>query len=219
LIRLVLFVIVGTMCALFGVTGASAHARLKGSTPAKGEVLTTSPSQVTITFTQEIQKVSGTYGIAVTLARTGATPEDVTSGPTTVKDDDRTFVSVPLRAGLSPGRYEVHWTNLSDADGDPAEGAFSFYIGVQPSAADLAADEALAAIGAEDETPEATSPATSTTGTPPAGRTPSASATAVAPSSDDGGSNSTTWIVLGVIVAVGAVAGFVIARMVMRRRS
>jgi methionine-rich copper-binding protein CopC len=195
---------------LLVATSAQAHAQYKESTPAKGEVLSASPSQVSITFTQDVQKVTGTYELAVTHA-TGS----VTFGAPELSDADRSLLSVPLRPDLPPGRYEVHWRNLSDADGDPAEGAFSFYVGVQPTAADLAADDALALIG-QEETPGPTADRP----TPAEGRTPSASATAAAPSPDDGSDgNSSAFIILGVIIVAGAIAGFGGARWFMRRRA
>ena len=211
-------VLAAAASALLFAGNAEGHARYKESTPAKGELLAASPAQVSITFSQEVQKVTGTYGIDVRYSpsrpQTGIT-QDAEAGPAVVNDDDRTIVSVPLRPDLAPGRYEVHWTNVSDADGDPAEGAFSFYIGMPPTAADLAADEALALIGEEEETPEPTGGAST-----PAPGTPAASATAVAPrSDDDDGGGSTALIIIGVIVVVGIVAGFLAARFVTRRRT
>ncbi len=112
---------------------ASAHARVKSSSPAKGEVVQTSPSQVEIFFTQAVQKVAGTYGLAVGRDR-GA---DVTAGPAVIDENDRTHMTVRLQPNLNPGRYVVQWKNVSDEDGNPAEGAFSFYIRSQPNAVNL----------------------------------------------------------------------------------
>jgi hypothetical protein len=107
---------------------------------------------VEITFSQEVQRISGTFGIEVVRDR----GQSVTAGPAEVKADDRTTISVPLQPDLSPGRYVVRWTNVSDADGDPAEGAFSFYLNAEPNTVDLQNDEQLAQIGSEeDETPGA----------------------------------------------------------------
>lgn len=205
--------------ALLLVGYAEAHARVKESTPTKAEVLSSPPPQVSITFTQAVQKVTGTYGIEVKFAptnpRTGIRIENVTSAPATLDDADRTIMTVALLSDLGEGRYEVLWKNVSDADGDPAEGAFSFYLGVEPTAEDLAADKQLALIG-EEETP----PATEAASTPSPGDTPVASATALAPSSgDDDGGRGDGLIVLGVIVVVGIVVGFIAARFVTRRRT
>ena len=161
-----------------------AHARYKSSTPGKGEVLAASPARVEITFTQQLQKISGTYGIEVNRDRGAA----VTSGPAVLDETDRSKLSVPLQADLQPGRYVVHWKNVSDADGDPATGALSFYVNKQPNAVDLQNDKQLEQIGFEPETPAAgTTPAGATPAattpagtTPAAGETPKSGATAAA---------------------------------------
>src|SRR4051794_37076629 len=91
---------------------ALAHARLKASTPGAGEILQDSPTQVDITFTQNVQKVSGTYDL--TVGRDGA--GSVTSGGAALDNDDRSKLSVPLQPDLPPGRYVVNWKNVSDDD-------------------------------------------------------------------------------------------------------
>lgn len=155
-----------TMLAV-SVSSASAHARYERSTPAMGEVLATSPASVTIEFTQDVQKISGTYGIGVT--NEGGQP--VTAGSATLNDENRSLMSVQLTAELQAGRYVVRWTNISDADGDPAEGAFSFYVGRQPSEAERVLDAELAGIGA-DETPSATPALIATPGIGPTASPP-----------------------------------------------
>src|SRR2546421_11821147 len=97
---------------------ALAHAHYKTSTPGIGEIGQDQPPQVDITFTQSIQKVSGTYDLAVT--RDGAGP--VTTGPPVLDEQDRSKLSVPLQPDLAPGRYVVKWKNVSDDDGDAATG-------------------------------------------------------------------------------------------------
>ena len=175
-----------------------AHANYESSTPAKGEVLTASPPQVSITFTQDVQRITGTFAIDVGAEPAGGGPaaESITAGPTVLDDNDRSIMTVPLQPNLAPGRYVVRWKNVSDTDGDSAEGAFSFYVGVQPTAEDLTADAAL-----EPENEETPSPAgrTSTPGT-----TPPASSTSTPPvtGGDDDGNTGT---VVAVVVALAAV--------------
>ncbi len=191
----------------------AAHANYKSSTPTKGEALSASPTQVSITFTQELQKITGTFGIGVADAG-GAS---VTSGAVALDDDDRSVMAIALEPSLDPGRYVVRWKNVSDSDGDAKEGAFSFYVERQPSVEDLAADQVLAQIGAEDTTPEPTSAAS----TPSDGATePPSSSTAVAPPAADGAGrrNWSLMIVAGVIIA-GSVLGFAGARWLARRRA
>jgi methionine-rich copper-binding protein CopC len=192
---------------LLSAGSADAHSRLRESTPAKGEVLSASPSQVSITFTQDVQKVTGTYGIDVTDESGG----DVTTGSAVINDADRTLMSVGLQENLPPGRYVVQYRNVSDADGDPWAAGFAFYVGVEPTAEQLAADAQLEPV---EETPQPTDePATLP------GGTPAASATAVAPSDDDDGGGNAALIIIAVIVVVGLLVGFFGFRFLGQRRA
>jgi methionine-rich copper-binding protein CopC len=196
---------------------ALAHARYKSSTPGKGEAITASPAPVEIVFTQEIQKIAGGYSIEVVKDR----GLDVTAGPAVVNDSDRTRLSVPLQPNLAAGRYVVNWTNVSDDDGDPATGAFSFYLNYTPNAVDLNNDAQLEKIGFEEEetpgadaTPGTTSAATTTgqtaaaTPAPAATAATSPAATSTPPSSDDDDDSNRTQYIIAAI-AIGIV--FVIA--------
>jgi methionine-rich copper-binding protein CopC len=211
--------------ALAAPRDASAHARYQSSIPAKGEVVQASPGRVEITFTQEIQRVSGTYDISVEKDR-GLT---VTDGPAEVHEEDRSTMSVPLQPTLEPGRYVVMWKNVSDADGDPAEGAFSFYVQDPPTEVDLENDADLELIGAED------TPVASGTGVPTAAATagmpapptterspspaPSVTPGDSSPDDDDdgGGASAIIAIVLVVgLVAAGTVAGYMLVQRMRR---
>lgn len=213
-----------TAAALFAASPVFAHAGAKSSTPAKGEVLATSPLRVEITFTQQIQKISGSYGIDVAHDR-GAS---VTTGAATIDEADRSQLSVTLQPNLQPGRYVVNWKNVSDGDGDPAAGAFSFYIGKEPNANDLENDKQLASVGAEAETPAAGSTTTAATPRPAvttaAGtQSPGISAatpgpTATSPSSGGSSSTTATYIIIAAAVIGGAVIGFAGWQYAARRR-
>ncbi|MDE3094955.1 MAG: copper resistance protein CopC [Chloroflexota bacterium] len=179
---------------------ALAHARLKSSTPAVGEVLQASPAQVVITFTEDIQKVAGTYDIQV--LNGGGQP--VTAGPAVIDNTDRAKLSVPLQPDLPAGRYVVNYKNVSDADGDKYHGTFSFYVKVQPTTVDLSNDAQLATVSAENASPAAGTTAeaagtaapvaTAAVTAPAAGATPAAST--------GGGSNTGRNIGIGVGIAV-----------------
>lgn len=185
------------------VTGVDAHARLAQATPAVGEVLSASPAAVRLTFTQEIQKISGTYGIDV-INEAG---QDVAAGDAVLDETDRSIMTVALPPGLPAGRYVVQYKNVSDVDGDPWEGAFAFYVGRQPTDAERALDEELAAQEEEEPTPTIAA-------TP--GDTPTAASAATATPSqpdddDDTGGDLLVFVVVGAIllVAVLVVAGFI----------
>jgi methionine-rich copper-binding protein CopC len=194
--------------ALMSIGSADAHARLKESTPARSEVLGAPPSQVSITFTQDVQKITGTYGIDVT----DEAGTDVTTGDAVLDDADRTLMTVGLQPNLPPGRYVVQYRNVSDADGDPFAAGFAFYVGVEPTEEQLAAD---AQLEPEEETPQPTG----TASTPAPEGTPPASATAVAPSDGDGGGSNSALIIIAVIVVVGLIIGFFGYRFVAQRRA
>jgi methionine-rich copper-binding protein CopC len=177
---------------------ASAHARYKSSIPGKGEVVTVVPAQVEITFTEDIQKVSGSYSMTVTDSK-GAI---ASTGLAVIDEQDRSRMSVPVASNLPPGRYVVHWSNVSDGDGDPLSGEFSFYVQTQPTADDLAADAALAT--AEAPEPEQTAASGDATSTQP----PSfqaASPTAVTTPASGGGGGSNTGLIVGVVVVIAVV--------------
>jgi methionine-rich copper-binding protein CopC len=205
-VRLRRFITAALMAGALALTAtaqASAHARYDSSTPAKGEVLAASPAQVQVKFSQDVQKITATYGIEVALETGGGSPgAGVTAGPAVLSDDDRSIMSAPVQPNLPPGRYVVRWKNISDEDGDAAEGAFSFYVGVQPTETDLAADRALESID-EEETPQA-----SPTGarTAPAATPPSASATATPATDDDDDDGGNTGLIVGIVVVVVLVA-------------
>jgi methionine-rich copper-binding protein CopC len=173
-------------------------------------VLSASPSQVSITFTQDVQRITGTYGIDVT----GPGGTSATAGAAVLNDEDRSIMTVALAPDLASGRYVVRWRNVSDEDGDAASGAFSFYIGIQPTAADLAADAALEDVG-QDETPEV-SPTTASQATPalsPTRAPPSAEG------NDDDGGNAVAVTVAVVAVIAGLAVGFFGVRWFRRRRA
>jgi methionine-rich copper-binding protein CopC len=212
--RVALALCCAAVAALAAFAAVGAHARYDSSTPGKGEVVDTSPSSVEITFTQEVQRITGTYGIEVNYDR-GLL---VTSGPAVLDDSDRRIMSVPLQPDLQPGRYVVRWKNVSDVDGDPFEGAFSFYVQTEPNAVDLENDRQLEGIGAEDQTPAASATA---------GAQPTAEDATAAPatpesgaSDDDGGDDSTALVIVLVIagVAIAGGLGFVAWRYVQSSR-
>jgi copper resistance protein C len=189
------------------VSGASAHARYSDSTPGRGEVLETSPGRVEVTFTQEIQRIQDAYGIDVE-SEDGTS---VTDGETVFPDDlDRATIAIDVQPDLDPGRYVVSYWNVSDVDGHAGEGAFAFYVGVEPTEEQLALDADLDEVYEEDDdTPVA--PVETPDVTPPDGNdTPAPVATPDTDDNDDedDGPGQGTLIAVLVFLAVsGAIAG------------
>ncbi|MGW2472316.1 copper resistance CopC/CopD family protein [Streptomyces sp. NPDC001665] len=120
---------------------ASAHAALTGSDPQDGAVVATAPTQVTLTFSEQV--ALGADSIRVLdpsgeRADTKTAPRDLHSG-STVK------YGVALRGGLDDGTYTVAWQAVS-ADSHPVSGAFTFSIGA-PSETSVALPDSEAGGG------------------------------------------------------------------------
>ncbi len=196
---------VALVAVVLTASNALGHARLKESAPAVGEVLQASPARVSITFSNEIQKITGTYGIDVA-DKTGTS---VISGSAMLDEEDRSLLAVDLRPDLAPGRYVVQYKNVSDADGDPFEGGFAFYVGVEPTAEQRAADAGL-------KPEEATTTPALATPTPTVDAPTPLFTSVPAGSGDRGGSDDNGTLVTLVFVGAAAVVLAVIAGVVWR---
>jgi methionine-rich copper-binding protein CopC len=212
------------VAALALITTAYGHAHPDTTTPAKGAVLQASPPRVEIIFVEDIQKTAGTFGIDV--AKDGGA--SVTSGAATIDPQNPAKLSVALQSNLAASRYVVNWHNVSAEDGDPAEGAFSFYVKTQPTADDLAKDTDLEMVGQEEmETPTAAAAAPTVAApasTPIAAASPAASAPAPAtgaqlPRTGTGsGTRSVGWMVAAVITGLAGMAALPLAALAARKR-
>lgn len=118
-----------------GVPTASAHSVLVSSTPADGQTVDASPSEVTATFNEDISPEFA----YLTVMRDGT---DHASGEPHV--DGRTVsVAVPE---LEPGDYTVGYRIVS-ADGHPVQGSVSFTIAGATQAAASPTAESTTASG------------------------------------------------------------------------
>ncbi|MEP7762836.1 copper resistance CopC family protein [Sanguibacter sp. 25GB23B1] len=135
--------------AVITTAPASAHDSIISSDPADGAELATSPAQITLTFTDEIQPVGG----QVLLVDSAGT--QVAAGVPTVDGVTAAFV-VPT---LANGPYSVTWRVVS-SDGHPIDGTFGFSVadpgavGVEPAPEVTALD--VPAEPPTDATPQAT---------------------------------------------------------------
>jgi copper transport protein len=113
-----LAILVGVLA--LGTTAASAHATLESSSPADGQSVLTSPSEIRITFSEAVTTISG--GLSV-LDADGTTVDvgnsEVVGG--------RTLVA-PISETLSDGTYVATYRVLS-ADGHPVSGSLLFAVG------------------------------------------------------------------------------------------
>ena len=113
-----LTILVGVLA--LGTTAASAHATLESSSPADGQSVPASPSEIRITFSEAVTTISG--GLSV-LDADGKT---VDVGNSEVVDG-RTLVA-PISETLSDGTYVTTYRVLS-ADGHPVSGSLLFGVG------------------------------------------------------------------------------------------
>jgi copper transport protein len=112
---------------LLTATPAAAHATLTGSSPSDGEVVTTAPREVTLTFSEQVALADD----AIRVLDPGGDPAH-TGRPTDASTDGAVRHAISLRDDLPDGTYTVAWHVVS-ADSHPISGAFTFSIGA-PSA-------------------------------------------------------------------------------------
>jgi methionine-rich copper-binding protein CopC len=190
----------GALALLLGVSlltpagRAAAHAAYDHSTPAMDAVVPTLPSQVDVYFKQDVFKVAGEYYVRV--FRDDGTTQ-VSTGDGTVDDNNRRHISATLPADLVKGRYIVEWHTVSDEDSEPDSGAFCFYVGVQPTAAQQAECASFA------PTPVPTIADATASSSPQA----TAAVTSVPPGRGSDSTGVIIGVVAGVIVAVVVGAG------------
>ncbi|MEV6023004.1 copper resistance protein CopC [Streptomyces sp. NPDC052036] len=118
------------MGVLFGgVAPASAHAALLGSDPAQGTVVDKAPTEVTLTFSEQVALSDGSLQVLDPQGRRVDTGK-----PSNLSG---TMYGVQVRPGLPKGTYTVTYQVVS-ADSHPVSGAFTFSVGA-PSATTVSA--------------------------------------------------------------------------------
>jgi methionine-rich copper-binding protein CopC len=95
---------------------AGAHAHLQKSSPSDGSVITTSPSNLVLNFS-EASRVT-----ALSIQKGDEPKQDLKPLPTTTAQQ----ISVPLPP-LTPGTYSINWRVASD-DGHVMSGALHFTL-------------------------------------------------------------------------------------------
>lgn len=131
-LALAIAVVAGSFVLLSGALPAAAHGALVASEPADGAVLAASPSEVVLTFSQQVALAPN--AVEVTDEAGGRIDVAAAHHP----HDQREVVVAPLPM-LDGGGYRVAWRVTSD-DGDPISGTFSFVVAASPAAgADAAA--------------------------------------------------------------------------------
>ncbi|WP_020173686.1 copper homeostasis periplasmic binding protein CopC [Methyloferula stellata] len=107
-------------CA-FTATAAFAHAFLDRAVPGVGATVNGSPSELQLTFTQNIVPAFS----GVTLAAAGGAAVPV--GKPALDPSNQSTLHVPLGHALKPGTYVVSWHVVS-VDTHPTSGTYKFTV-------------------------------------------------------------------------------------------
>lgn len=105
-----------------GAPAASAHARLEGSTPARGAVLERQPASATFQFSESVE---ANFGAVRVYDAKGRRVDDGKASHPGGRGDE---VAVGLRSGLPEGTHTATYRVVS-ADSHPVEGGLVFSIG------------------------------------------------------------------------------------------
>ena len=188
---------------------AAAHAAYEESEPQFASVLDASPERILLRFSQELFRREGANTITLTNVESGGL---IPLGQVEISNADRHVMSAPVLQSLPHGRYEASWTNLSAEDGDADSGIYPFYVGRQPSEAEVAHDRETAAalliVYPGDQPSPAEAETTATTVT----------ATVVRSVSDPATSDGTIGVGVWIWLAIGVVASGGLLAMVWRTR-
>lgn len=201
--------IVSLLTALLAATGASAllmaapaaaHDAIIGSDPAPDSELTTVPTQITLTFNNDLSTLGGQIVMTDSTGATVASGAPTVTGPTATLD---------LTDPLANGAYSVAWRAVS-SDSHPIDGTFAFTVADPANQADTPATPE----------PDATTDATTDAADEPATteETPAPIATTEPPAdADDAASTSLPWtgIILGGVLGLGV---GILVTIVLKRR-
>jgi copper transport protein len=110
----------GLLCVALGpASPAFAHAALVGSDPQDGSVVPDAPNQVTLTFTESVQLVTGKIQVL------GPDNKRADQGQPQATGDT---ITIPLRSGGGRGTYLVSFRVIS-ADSHPVGGTITYSVG------------------------------------------------------------------------------------------
>jgi copper transport protein len=119
---------------LAGAAPASAHAALTGSNPTQGSVVDQAPTQVSLTFSEQVSLNDGSLRV---LDPKGKRVD--TGGASDLGGDT---YGLKVRPGLPDGTYTVTYQVVS-ADSHPVSGAFTFSVGAPSQTSVALSDQAV----------------------------------------------------------------------------
>ncbi|WP_309096838.1 copper resistance protein CopC [Streptomyces sp.] len=116
--------LLGTLLVLLlgGAAPASAHSALRGTDPEDGSVVPRAPRHITLTFTESVGLLDGSFRVF------GPDQRRVPTGEAAHADGRSDTARVRLTGKLAQGTYTVAWRVVS-ADSHPVSGAFTFSVG------------------------------------------------------------------------------------------
>ncbi len=180
-----LLLALATLLAAVGVVlpvgAAAAHSELMAISPKNGATVSTPPTRVVLTFSEDVNK---DFSRVKVLDEKGG---DVSGGDTQVSGN---VVSQPLEPDLGPGTYHIAYKIVS-ADGHPVSGTSRFTVAGASASPSASASSSTSA------------PAEASTSSTPTQGSPTTDATAAVRTSDDDG----TRLVDVVGLAVGGPRG------------
>lgn len=100
---------------------ANAHPELQSAEPAIGAAMTTSPTQIRITFNENV--ISQFSGVEVK----DQTGKMIATGKAATDPANKKQLVVPVQEPLPPGDYKVEWHAVSD-DTHRVTGSYSFSV-------------------------------------------------------------------------------------------
>ncbi len=113
-------ILLATAVLATGVSAAFAHAHLTTAAPAPGSTVTPPPTEVAITFDEEVEPKYCTIRV------TDAHGARVDAGAAHLIDGDRLHLAVPLKP-LAGGAYKVVW-HATSTDAHKTQGSFAFTV-------------------------------------------------------------------------------------------
>jgi methionine-rich copper-binding protein CopC len=116
-------ILIFAICAVGLIaTCAGAHPTLTSATPAAGVSAASSPTELRLTFSEDVVPRFS----RVTLKDQGG--KTIATGPATTEPKDKKQLVVLLKAPLTAGSYTVEWHAVSE-DTHAVKGQYSFKVG------------------------------------------------------------------------------------------
>ncbi len=174
--RLIAGAAVALLAALGTVGAANAHDFLTGSSPENGASVKSSPKEITMTFSAELQQLSGTDSTVVALSQAG-------KKVATTASTKGTTVTVVPDAELASGEYTLAVRVIS-SDGHPVEDSINFTVDAPVAPSATVSESAPASPSADQPTVQPVQPVQDL----------------------GAGMNPVVWIIAGVVVLGGVIA-------------